>query len=150
MSILIENRQKKISLDLPRIRRVMKKILAHVDRKDYEVSLLFVDNKEIKDINKSYLNRNNPTNVLSFSLTEGKYGHINPNILGDIVISVERALEDAIEADIELNDAIDFLLIHGVLHLLDYDHEDTNEAEIVKMNNKEKEIFYALKKYEIE
>ena len=150
MSILIENRQKKISLDLPRIRRVMKKILNYVDRKGYEISLLFVDNEEIKDINTRYLKRNYPTNVLSFSLTDGQYGNINPYILGDIVISVERALEDAGEADIELNDEIDFLMIHGVLHLLDYNHEDCSEAEILKMNKKEKELFYALKKYEIE
>ncbi len=71
-------------------------------------------------------------------------------MLGDIVISVEKALEDAGESDIELNDEIDFLMIHGVLHLLDYNHEDTSEAEILKMNKKEKELFYALKKYEIE
>jgi probable rRNA maturation factor len=63
---------------------------------------------------------------------------------------VEKALENAGEADIELNDAIDFLMIHGVLHLLDYNHEDASEAEILKMNKKEKELFYALKKYEIE
>jgi probable rRNA maturation factor len=150
MSILIENRQKKISLDLPRIRRVIKKILNYVDRKGYEISLLFVDNEEIKDMNKRYLNRDYPTNVLSFSLTNGQYGNINPYMLGDIVISVEKALEDAGEADIELNDEIDFLMIHGVLHLLDYNHEDTSEAEILKMNKKEKELFYALKKYEIE
>ena len=150
MSILIENRQKKISLDLPRIRRIMKTILNFVDRKGYEISLLFVDNEEIKDMNKRYLNRNYPTNVLSFSLSNGQYGNINPHVLGDIIISVEKALEDAGEADIELNDVIDFLMIHGVLHLLDYDHEGTSEAETLKMNKKEKELFYALKKYEIE
>lgn len=150
MSILIENRQKKINLDLPRIRRVMKKILNYVDRKDNEISLLFVDNEEIRNINKRYLNRNYPTNVLSFSLSNGKYGNINPRVLGDIVISVEKALEDAGKADIELNDAIDFLMIHGVLHLVDYNHEDASEAEILKMNNKEKELFYMLKGYELE
>jgi probable rRNA maturation factor len=143
MSILIENRQKKISLDLPRIRRVIKKILNYVDRKGYEISLLFVDNEEIKDMNKRYLNRDYPTNVLSFSLINGQYGNINPYMLGDIVISVEKALEDAGEADIELNDEIDFLMIHGVLHLLDYNHEDTSEAEILKMNKKEKELLPA-------
>lgn len=150
MSILIENRQKKVSLDLQRIRRVMKKILNYVDRKDKEISLLFVDNEEIRDINKRYLNRNYPTNVLSFSLTDGQYGNINPHVLGDIVISVEKAIEDAGEADIALNDEIDFLMIHGVLHLLDYNHENTSEAEILKMNKKERELFYMLKGYQLE
>jgi probable rRNA maturation factor len=150
MSILIENKQKKVSLDLQRIRRVMKKILNYVDRKDKEISLLFVDNEEIRDINNRYLNRNYPTNVLSFSLTDGQYGNINPHILGDIVISVEKAIEDSVEAEIELNDEIDFLMIHGVLHLLDYNHEDTSESEILKMNKKEKELFYMLKGYQLE
>jgi len=150
MSILIVNRQKKISLDLQRIRRVMKKILNYVDRKDNEISLLFVDNEEIRDINKRFLNRNHTTNVLSFSLKDGQYGNINPHVLGDIVISLEKALEDAAEADIELNDEIDFLMIHGILHLLDYSHENASEAEILKMNKKEKELFYMLKGYELE
>jgi len=150
MSILIENRQKKVSLDLRRIRRVMKKILNYVDRKDKEISLLFVDNEEIRDLNKRYLNRDYPTNVLSFSLADGKYGNINPHILGDIVISVEKAIEDAGEADIEFNDEIDFLMIHGVLHLIDYNHEDANEAAALAMNKKEKELFSMLKGYQLE
>lgn len=150
MSILIENRQKKVNLDLQRIRRVMNKILNYVDRKDKEISLLFVDNEEIRDINKRYLNRDYPTNVISFSLTDGEYGNINPDVLGDIVISVEKAREDAGEAEIELNDAIDFLMIHGILHLLDYNHEDTSEIEALKMKEKEQELFFMLKGYRLD
>jgi probable rRNA maturation factor len=150
MSILIENRQKKINLDLQRIRRVMNKILNYVDRKDTEISLLFVDNEKIRDINKRYLNRDHPTNVISFSLTDGEYGNINPDVLGDIVISVEKAREDAGEAEIELDDEIDFLMIHGILHLLGYDHEDTRETEALKMKKKEQELFFMLKGYRLD
>ncbi len=150
MSILIENRQKKLSLDLKRIRHIMSEILNYVDRNDNEISLLFVDNEEIRSLNKRYLNRDYPTNVISFSLTDGQHGNINPHVLGDIVISVEKAIEDAEEADIELNDEIDFLMIHGVLHLLDYNHEDTSETEAIKMDKKEKELFFMLKGYQLE
>lgn len=128
----------------------MSEILNYVNRNDNEISLLFVDNEEIRSLNKRYLNRDYPTNVISFSLTDGQHGNINPHVLGDIVISVEKAIEDAEEADIELNDEIDFLMIHGVLHLLGYNHEDTSETEAIKMDKKEKELFFMLKGYQLE
>jgi len=146
MSILIEDRQKKINVDLRRIRRLLSMIMKYLDCKDKEISLLFVDNNEIREINKRYLNRDYPTNVMTFSLTEGEFGNINPAVLGDIVISVERALKDAEEAGIELNDELEFLMIHGMLHLLNYNHENTSEAEVNKMERKEKEVFDKLKK----
>jgi len=145
MSILIENRQKKISVDLRRIRRLLCKIMKYLDCKDKEICLSFVDNNEIREINKRYLNRDYPTNVITFSLTEGEFGNINPKVLGDIVISVETALQDAGEAGIELNDELEYLMIHGMLHLLNYDHEDTSEDEAEKMEKKEQEVFNMLK-----
>jgi probable rRNA maturation factor len=118
----------------------------YLDCKDKEISLLFVDNNEIRKINKRYLNLDYSTNVITFSLTEGEFGNINPKILGDIVISVEKALKDADEAGIELNDELEFLMIHGMLHLLNYNHENTSEDEAQKMQRKEQEIFGILKK----
>ena len=146
MSILIENRQKRINVDLRRVRRLLSKIMKYLDCKDKEISLLFVNNDEIREINKRYLNRDYPTNVITFSLTEGEFGNINPKILGDIVISVERALKDAEEAGIELSDELEFLMIHGILHLLNYNHENTSEDEVKKMERKEQEVFGILKK----
>jgi probable rRNA maturation factor len=146
MSILIENRQKRINVDLRRVRRLLSKIMKYLDCKDKEISLLFVNNDEIREINKRYLNRDYPTNVITFSLTEGEFGNINPKILGDIVISVERASKDAEEAGIELSDELEFLMIHGILHLLNYNHENTSEDEVKKMERKEQEVFGILKK----
>jgi probable rRNA maturation factor len=146
MSILIEDRQKKINVDLRRVKQVLSKIMNYLDCKDKEISLSFVDNNEIRKINKRYLNRDYSTNVITFSLTEGEFGNINPKILGDIVISVETALKDAEEAGIELTDELEFLMIHGMLHLLNYNHENTSEDEAQKMERKEQEIFSILKK----
>jgi len=117
---------------------------------DKELSLLFVDDEEMRKINRHYLDRDYSTNVIAFSMTEGEYGHINPGILGDIVISVHAARRDARDSGISLNDEIDFLMIHGILHLLGYTHEDTGEGERQKMKKREKEIFYHVKGYEIE
>jgi probable rRNA maturation factor len=125
----------------------MKKILNLLDCDDKEISLLFVDDDEIRKINHLYLNRDYPTNVISFSLSEGEFGNVNPHILGDIVISVETALNDSEAAGINLNDELDFLMIHGILHLLEYDHENTTEDEIQKMEKKEQELFNILKEY---
>jgi probable rRNA maturation factor len=149
-SILIEERQKTKNVDLRHVRRVMNIILCFLQCEDKEISLLFVDDNEIREINSRYLNRDYPTNVISFSLTEGEFGNINPNVLGDIVISVETAMKDADEAGIEFNDELEFLMIHGILHLLHYNHEDTSKDKAQKMKEKEQELFARLKGYQIE
>lgn len=150
MNIHIENRQKTVRLDLRRIRRVVHKLKKILDCSDQEISLLFVDNEQIREINRQYLKRDYPTNVISFSIREGDYGHVNPHLLGDILISAERALQDAAFGDLPLNDEIDFLLIHGLLHLLGYHHEDVDDIEAIKMRKKEDAVFFLLKGYELE
>jgi probable rRNA maturation factor len=150
MPIIIENRQKKISIDRRRVRRAMSRIMKYLYCSDKVISLLFVDNKEIREINRRYLSRDYPTNVISFSLTEGEFGDINPNILGDIVISAERAFKDAEKSGIDFNDELAFLMIHGVLHLLNYNHENASRVKTQKMKKKEQELFYMLKGYEIQ
>jgi probable rRNA maturation factor len=148
MNILVTNRQTVAPVDVPLARQSMAAILKSLEMEGHEVSLLFVDDTEITEINRHYLGRNHPTNVIAFSMNEGEFGAINPLLLGDIVISVETALRDARVGDLPLEDEINYLMIHGVLHLLGYDHEQPREAE--EMEKKEKEIFFALKKYQIE
>jgi probable rRNA maturation factor len=150
MPIIIENRQKQISIDRRSVRRAMSRIMKYLYCSDKIISLLFVDNKEIREINRRYLSRDYPTNVISFSLTEGEFGDINPNILGDIVISAETAFKDAQKSGIDFNDELAFLMIHGVLHLLNYDHGDASHRKTQEMKKKEQELFYMLKGYEIQ
>jgi probable rRNA maturation factor len=150
MNTHIENQQKKVKLDLRRIRRAVHKLKKALKCADQEISLLFVDNEQIREMNRQYLNRDHATNVISFPLKEGAYGHINPQVLGDIVISVERAFQDAAAGDLSLDDEIDFLVIHGLLHLLGYNHEGRNEDEAKKMKEKENAVFFLLNGYELE
>ncbi|MBE9547528.1 MAG: rRNA maturation RNase YbeY [Proteobacteria bacterium] len=149
MAALIENRQKKITVDLKRVQRALHDILENLDCRDKEISLLFIDDDGIREINKEYLGRDYPTNVIAFSMTEGEFGDINPDMLGDIIISVETALRNAKDAEIEFEEELDFLMIHGILHLLGYDHE-TSEADARRMEEKERELFFALNNYMIE
>ena len=128
----------------------MNKILRQLKCRDRELSLLLVGDRKIQEINKKYLNRDYPTNVIAFPQREGKFAYLNPHIMGDVVISVERALSDAREGDLTLEDELDFLAIHGILHLIGYNHEDAADPEIIEMQTKSIELFTLLRGYPIE
>jgi probable rRNA maturation factor len=123
------------------------KIFEILECKDKEISLLLVDDDEIREFNRNYLGRDFPTNVMAFSLSEGEFGDINPDVLGDIVISMETAFRDARDGGLSFDDELDFLIIHGLLHLLGYNHENTSPEESEKMRTKEQELFLLLKGY---
>ena len=141
MNLQIKNNQNKIKIDRHKIRGMVGKITKILDCVDKELSLCFVDDEIIKQLNKQYLGKDKATNVLSFSLREDEYGDVNPQILGDIVISVETAKKDALESGLSIAQEIDFLIIHGLLHLLGYNHENTTKKEANLMRQQEKELF---------
>ena len=103
-----------------------------------ELSLVFTDDPFISELNLRYLGRKGPTNVLAFPLSEGE-----PEFLGEIVISMETASREAKRAGIGREERVAELLIHGILHLWDYDHRDRREARA--MNRRAKEILQAIK-----
>jgi len=144
MAILITNRQAIARLDIPSLRRSVRRILKHLGRGRGEISILFVEDWEIRDINRTYLKRDRPTNVMAFPMLEGPFQKIHPQVLGDVVISIETAYRDAKKEGMALEDEILFLLIHGILHLLGYDHEGS-AVQARRMRDKERELFAALK-----
>jgi probable rRNA maturation factor len=147
MPVSIENHQKLLKIDLNRLRKSLKRLLTELNCHDRVIALLLVDDKEIQKLNNAYLKRNHATNVLSFAMTEGEFGNINPEILGDIVISVESASRDALISHIDLMDELEFLIIHGLLHLLGYDHENTSVERVIQMNGREQDLFFRLRGY---
>jgi len=144
MKIQIENQQKRIKIDKRKIRIKVKKLLKIMDCANKEISITFVDDVTIQRINKQYLSKDKPTNVISFSLQEGEFGGINPEVLGDVVISVDTANSDADKGNLSFDEEILFLIIHGLLHLTGYNHENTSKANALKMKQKEKELFRSL------
>ena len=150
MQLLIENRQKIVKVDRRRLRLTANKIIRELNCSEKEISLVLVDNDQIQEINRQYLGRDYPTNVISFSQTEGDFGNLNPNLLGDVVISVERAASDSLAGGLTFDDELDFLFIHGLLHLLGYEHENTSEAEAKLMQDKTDQLFFTLKGFTIE
>jgi probable rRNA maturation factor len=105
---------------------------------------VIVDDAEIREINRDYLGRDKATNVISFAMQEGEGTGVQPGLLGDVVISAETAARDAAEADLPFERELYFLLLHGILHLLGYDHERGTEAEARRMEVREREIFALL------
>ena len=111
-----------------------------------ELSISIVGDRSIRVINRDYLGRDKPTNVISFSLQEGDCSGINPNALGDVVISADTAAREAEEGGMELFERLAFLLLHGILHLCGYDHERSGEIATKKMEQKERQLFRVLKR----
>jgi probable rRNA maturation factor len=110
-----------------------------LDCPDAELSILIVDNRQIAKLNRQFLNRKGPTNVIAFPMQEGQFTEVAPNLLGDVVISIETAQREAQNAGLRTEDRINQLLIHGILHLLGYDHVKT-EPETRRMEKKTNEL----------
>lgn len=114
-----------------------------MDSRDAELSIVIVDDDEIASLNEQYLGRKGPTNVIAFPMKEGEFSHINPNLLGDVVISAQTAAREGEADDIGFPARFDQLLIHGILHLFGYDHEKTEE-EAERMEKKGKSLLQVI------
>lgn len=145
MEVYIDNRQKKIEItkefnDI--IERVVRECLIIEELSlDSEVSVSLVDNEEIKELNKNYRGVDKETDVLSFPLDDDFFME-GPDLLGDIIISMEKALEQGKEYGHSLNREIAYLTAHSMFHLMGYDHIDAKDKNL--MRKKEKEIMKRL------
>ena len=106
---------------------------------------MIVDDEQIQVINRDYLERDRPTNVISFAMQEGEGAGLIPDLLGDVVISADTAARDAAEAGVPFESELYFLLLHGILHLLGFDHERGTAEDAERMEARERELFAMLK-----
>ena len=149
--VLITNQQKKVKIPSGLrilIRRSCNAVLEFEGfEQPAEISVTFVDNAEIQTLNAQYRGKDMPTDVLSFPLGEdGKYDvdqDTGACLLGDIVISMEKAMEQAELYGHPLQRQVAFLTVHSMLHLLGYDHEQGGLAA-VKMREKEEAVLIQL------
>lgn len=127
--------------------RLVKKAIATTleleDIEGREVSVLLTDDKEIHQLNHDFRGMDKPTDVLAFALDEAENGAMDPS-LGDVVISVERALAQSKSRRVTLESELELLAVHGTLHLLGYDHAEPEEARV--MRNRTRSIRRALAK----
>ncbi len=142
--ICVLNRQERVPVDRRKIGAAARRILKALGYEGYELTVVLVDDREITRLNRQYFRRNRPTNVISFPMINGTPLSARARMLGDVVLSAETARRDAAEVGKKAEDEVLFLLIHGILHLVGYDHEKGDEGR-VKMEGKERELWGLLK-----
>lgn len=129
-------------LDVGALRRRARAILRAVGEARSELSVTLVDDAEIEALNTRWRGQPRATDVLSFSLLEGDFADRRGGLLGDVVISVETAARQAAERHRALDEIVTRLLIHGVLHLIGHDHEQDDEARL--MRREERRVWRSL------
>ena len=149
--VIIVNRQKEVKIPTG-IRMLMRRCCNAVLKLEEfegpaEISVTFVNNLQIQELNKQYRDKDVPTDVLSFPMGEGGSYNVDPTtgaqILGDIVISMEKAVEQAERYGHSMQREVGYLTAHSMLHLLGYDHEEGGFGRI-KMREKEEIVMRQL------
>jgi len=140
---MIQNHSR-TKIDRQRVKRRVSHIFKKLGYLKSEISILFIDDIEMRVLNKRYRGKDKTTDVLSFSQIDGyknsKLRTLNTELLlGDVVISLETAKRQAKERGHPFNREVLILLTHGILHLLGYDHEG-DRKKAVEMRRKEKEL----------
>jgi rRNA maturation RNase YbeY len=138
MPVLVSTRGGRSPTLLARVRRSGPRLLAALRMPQAELSVVLVDDRHIRRLNREYRGRDRPTDVLSFAQQEGPAG-APAGLLGDVVISVPATRRQARERGVRLAAEGDRLLVHGVLHLLGYDHEGS-AAEARRMRRRERAL----------
>ncbi|MEX0940265.1 MAG: rRNA maturation RNase YbeY [Candidatus Babeliales bacterium] len=137
--ITIRNTQRKIQINEKKIRENVQQILDILDYSDFDIGIWLTTNKTIQAYNRDYRNKDKPTDILSFPF----YPDLKPpkriypknedeKNLGDIIISLEYVKKDAQRLGISFEKRIQILLVHGICHLLGYDHQTDDDYKIMR------------------
>ena len=130
MRIIIKNLQNKVPVNSKKVVKTVQKVLSSEGiKKSGEITLCFVNDRKIKELNLKYLGKNNPTDVITFDIAEPK----RPDkIFADIVISTDRAIDNAGVFGTSSLYELYLYVVHGMLHLLGYDDKDARQRQIMK------------------
>ena len=130
---IYNNTNYEIKDEIKSMKKILKRALKSEKIKNASFNVILIDDKEITKINKMYRKKDKPTDVISFALEDNKksISAYNKRILGDIYISVETAKKQAKEYNHSLKRELCFLSVHGLLHLLGYDHIEEKDEKIM-------------------
>jgi len=139
VKINILGSQKISPVNLQEIRRLVKFTLERegIKKADVEIGLTLVDNRQITELNRKYLNRNCPTDVICFCFWEDEF-YLSSEVLGEVIVSVEQAKKVAKELNKSLEEELYLYIIHGILHLIGYTDDTISNRK--KMNERCEEI----------
>src|SRR5918912_1356333 len=127
--IEVVNRQRKVPVDCGRWRAFVAKALKVVPAKGAGVTVAFVSDRAMRELNRRWRGKRGTTDVLSFPAEQDEFEQSEGRTLGDVVISVEQAARQAAEHDLSFETEVAQLILHGLLHLCGYDHE-TDDGEM--------------------
>ncbi len=150
MPLRIENRQRVLKLDTPAVRRLVKLVLEDHGASGSDLTVVFARDPFVRRLNASYRDVDRPTDVLAFSMMDERPPVVEgeapepERVLGDVVISIDRALEQAPRYNVSVEREVLKLVAHGVLHLLGHDHE--TPVERTKMRRLENRYLRKLSK----
>ena len=120
MKIAVINQQKVLKIR-PKLVEKLAELVLDDESKNTELCIKFVDDKAIAKLNEKYLHHRGPTDVISFPMREGSFKQMHRELLGDVVISTQRAVEQAKKYKKDVTEELCLYVVHGILHLLGYD-----------------------------
>jgi len=136
------NKTRKSGIDPRELKRTARAILDFLGEPDASLSVLVVDDSQIRELNRAHRGKDRSTDVLSFPLAAAVDPRGGERLLGDVVISVETARRQAADYDATLEAELKRLLVHGVLHVLGHDHEQAGERK--RMRAEERRVAAAI------
>ncbi|MEE1289749.1 MAG: rRNA maturation RNase YbeY [Spirochaetota bacterium] len=131
------------AVDLPqdKLQEWISSVLKEVERDGFSLSLLFTDDEKIQELNRDFRGKDMATDVLSFSQMEGEEFGFENHFLGDIVIAVPYVTKQAQGLGHSVFEEVRYLILHGILHLMGYDHDENEDCEMSRL---EKSIYKKL------
>ena len=131
------------AVDLPqdKLQEWISSVLKEVERDGFSLSLLFTDDEKIQELNRDFRSKDMATDVLSFSQMEGEEFGFENHFLGDIVIAVPYVTKQAQGLGHSVFEEVRYLILHGILHLMGYDHDENEDCEMSRL---EKSIYKKL------
>jgi probable rRNA maturation factor len=124
--IEVVNKQRRWSVDEVRWQKFAQLALNRIGRNEADATIVFVSDRAMRDLNRRFRSRSSTTDVLSFPVELDEFEQVECTNVGDVVISVSQAEKQAVTSGLELENEIEQLILHGLLHLCGYDHETDN------------------------
>ena len=144
MTICIHNRQRAVAIHTTVVKKSVLQIMAYLGCSEQELSVVFSNDRLLQELNRTYRHKDRPTNVLAFSQSPTYAGEPASTMLGDVIVSLPMAAREAHDLNQSLEERVIYLLLHGILHLLGYEHEGS-AAQRRRMEALEQEVLAHLR-----
>lgn len=144
MTICIHNRQRAVAIRTMTVKKRVLQIMTYLGYPAQELSVVFSNDRLLQELNRTYRHKDRPTNVLAFPQSPTYAGEPASAMLGDVIVSLPTAAREAQDLNQSLEERVVYLLLHGILHLLGYEHEGS-AAQRRRMEALEQEVLAHLR-----